>query len=98
MDYRPRDRSPQVHQRLRLPEALANAAGLREVYEQLLALPSLGPFLAYQYAIDLAYSPVVNADEMEFVMPGPGALDGISKCFLDTAGLGPALHPPLRDR
>lgn len=74
----------------RLPEALASAANLREVYERLLALPSLGPFLAYQYAIDLAYSPVVNADEMEFIVPGPGALDGISKCFLDTAGLGPA--------
>ncbi|MGH3899225.1 MAG: nucleotide kinase domain-containing protein [Pseudonocardiaceae bacterium] len=46
----------------RLPEALANAASLREVYERLLALPSPGPFLAYQYAIDLAYSPVINAD------------------------------------
>jgi hypothetical protein len=69
---------------------LACASSLRTVYEQLLALPSLGPFLAYQYAIDLAYSPLVNVDEREFVVAGPGALDGISKCFLDTGGLCPA--------
>jgi hypothetical protein len=73
-----------------LPARLAAAGSLREVYEQLLALPSLGPFLAYQYAIDLAYSPVVAVEENEFVVPGPGALDGISKCFTDTGGLGPA--------
>lgn len=73
-----------------LPAELAGARSLRAVYGQLLALPSLGPFLAYQYAIDLAYSPVIDVDENEFVVPGPGALDGISKCFLDTGGLGPA--------
>lgn len=73
-----------------LPGRLAAAKSLREVYEQLLELPSLGPFLSYQYAIDVGYSPVVDVDENEFVVPGPGALDGISKCFTDTGGLGPA--------
>jgi hypothetical protein len=73
-----------------LPARIAAAGSLREVYELLLGLPSLGPFLAYQYAIDLAYSPVTSADESHFVVPGPGALDGISKCFTDTAGMGPA--------
>jgi hypothetical protein len=73
-----------------LPARLAAAGSLREVYEQLLTLPSLGPFLAYQYAIDLAYSPSVEVDENEFVVPGPGALDGISKCFTETGGFGPA--------
>jgi hypothetical protein len=73
-----------------LPARLAAAGSLREVYGQLLTLPSLGPFLAYQYAIDLAYSPVVEVDENEFVVPGPGALDGISKCFTETGGLGSA--------
>src|SRR5262249_18515821 len=73
-----------------LPAKLAEAGNLRAVYERLLTLPSFGPFLAYQYAIDLAYSPVVDVDEGEFVAPGPGALDGISKCFLDTGGFGPA--------
>ena len=73
-----------------LPARIAAAAGLRELYELLLSLPSLGPFLAYQYAIDLAYSPVTSADESQFVVAGPGALDGISKCFTDTDGVGPA--------
>jgi hypothetical protein len=73
-----------------LPTAIAAATDLRAVYDTLLGLPSLGPFLAYQYAIDLAYSPVVDADETRFVVPGPGALDGISKCFTDTGGLGAA--------
>jgi hypothetical protein len=73
-----------------LPRAVADAADLHSVYDALLALPSLGPFLAYQYAIDLAYSPVVGANETQFVVPGPGALDGISKCFTDTGGLSPA--------
>jgi hypothetical protein len=73
-----------------LPARITAAGSLREMYELLLALPSLGPFLAYQYAIDLAYSPVTSADESQFVVPGPGALDGISKCFTDTAGMDPA--------
>jgi hypothetical protein len=73
-----------------LPGRLAGAKGLREVYELLLALPGLGPFLAFQFAIDLAYSPVVDADEDEFVVAGPGCLDGLSKMFTDTDGLRPA--------
>jgi hypothetical protein len=64
-----------------LPGKVAGAAGL---YELLLGLPSLGPFLAYQYAVDVAYSAVTQADESQFVVAGPGALDGISKCFADT--------------
>lgn len=73
-----------------LPARIAAARNLREVYEMLLGLPSVGGFLAYQYAIDLAYSAVTSADESQFVAPGPGALDGISKCFTDTAGMDPA--------
>jgi hypothetical protein len=73
-----------------LPEKIAAAAGLREVYELLLALPSFGPFLAYQYAIDLAYSTATTAEEPQFVVAGPGCLDGMSKCFTDTGGLSPS--------
>lgn len=73
-----------------LPQAVASAAGLRELYDLLADLPSLGPFLSYQLAVDLGYSPITSADENEFVVPGPGALDGISKCFASTGGLTPA--------
>jgi hypothetical protein len=73
-----------------LPATITGATDLRAVYHALADLPSLGSFLAYQYAIDLAYSPVVAAHETQFVIPGPGALDGISKCFTDTDGLDSA--------
>jgi hypothetical protein len=81
---------------LRLLEAMLNddllnrlraASSMRDAYEVLLGYPSLGPFLAYQLLIDINYSPVLGFDEMEFVVPGPGARDGIRKCFADEGGL-----------
>lgn len=64
-----------------LTERLLAADSLRAVYETLLSYPAMGDFLAYQFAIDLNYSTAINFDEMEFVVPGPGARDGIRKCF-----------------
>lgn len=54
---------------------------LRDVYGMLLQVPSLGTFLALQFAIDLGYSDVMPADESAFVIAGPGARSGIAKCF-----------------
>lgn len=68
----------------RLPERVRQAPSLRAVYELLLSYPGLGPFLAFQYAIDLNYSEMLDHDEGDFVIAGPGALDGIAKCFSDT--------------
>src|SRR5438552_3853687 len=73
-----------------LPGQIAAAGGLAGAYQVLRQYPSLGPFLAYQLALDLGYSPVLAADEMTFVAPGPGALDGLAKCFEDPGGLAPA--------
>ena len=66
---------------------LATAPTLAALYDDLRAVPSFGPFLAFQYAIDLNYSECFDFDEMDFVVPGPGALRGISKCFASTGGL-----------
>jgi hypothetical protein len=66
-----------------LPEDLVAAKSMAELYGILVSLPSFGPFLAYQFATDLNYSPHFALSEMEFVMPGPGARDGIRKCFSD---------------
>jgi hypothetical protein len=60
---------------------------MQQAFELLKALPGLGDFLAYQILIDINYSTVLNFSESEFVVPGPGARGGISKCFYDTAGL-----------
>lgn len=70
----------------RLPDRLRQAPSLRSVYERLLAYPGLGPFLAFQAAIDLNYSDLLDFDENDFVVAGPGAIDGIAKCFTKVEG------------
>jgi hypothetical protein len=54
---------------------------LERVYERLRSYPSMGRFLAFQFTIDLNYSDVMDASEDEFVVAGPGACDGVVKCF-----------------
>lgn len=68
---------------------LFKARTLEDLYGQLLSIASFGRFLAFQYAIDLNYSPHFNFREMDFVVAGPGAIRGIAKCFEDTGGLTP---------
>lgn len=69
------------------PDRLKACRSLQDAYELLLSAPSIGPFLAYQLATDLNYGPLTSFSEMEFVKAGPGALDGISKCFESTEGV-----------
>lgn len=71
------------------PEKLRSSSSMSEAYNLLLSAPSIGPFLAYQFVTDLNYGPLTSFSEMEFVKAGPGALDGISKCFESTKGLNP---------
>jgi hypothetical protein len=66
-----------------LPAKLNGARSMREGYDLLLSYPTIGPFLAYQFITDINYSTYTDFDEMEFVVPGPGARDGIRKCFRD---------------
>lgn len=66
---------------------IMDATSMHEVFGLLRGYPMIGDFLAYQYAIDINYSPLTNFSEMSFVMPGPGAKDGLRKCFLDFGGL-----------
>jgi alpha-glutamyl/putrescinyl thymine pyrophosphorylase clade 1 len=63
------------------PEKLAQCKSMADAYGMLLALPGIGPFLAYQFVTDLNYSEFLKFSELEFVVPGPGARDGLRKCF-----------------
>ncbi len=72
------------------PGRIARARSMRQAFELLLEYPMLGNFLAYQYVTDLNYSTLTDFSEMEFVVPGPGALDGIRKCFRTLGGLSEA--------
>jgi hypothetical protein len=69
-----------------LPGKVERATSLASVYDLLKPYPGLGPFLCFQYAIDLNYSGLLDFSEGDFVVAGPGALDGIAKCFSDTGG------------
>ena len=65
----------------RLTSLIEGVRDLAPVYERLSSYPSVGPFLAFQFTIDLNYSEVMDAGEDAFVVAGPGARDGIRKCF-----------------
>lgn len=69
------------------PKRITRARSLGEVYDVLRSYPSLGDFLAFQFTIDLNYSELIDFSETEFVIAGPGARDGIRKCFSNTGGM-----------
>lgn len=69
------------------PRKIADAPDMRQAFEVLRSYPMIGDFLAYQFVTDLNYSETTNFSEMEFVVPGPGARDGIHKCFSNLGGL-----------
>jgi hypothetical protein len=71
----------------RLAERLAEAHTMQTGFEELRAYPTIGDFLAYQFITDINYSELTDFSEMDFVVPGPGARDGLRKCFVDSGGL-----------
>jgi alpha-glutamyl/putrescinyl thymine pyrophosphorylase clade 1 len=70
-----------------LPERVSEAGSMQRAFSLLRAYPTIGDFLAYQFVTDLNYSTLTDFSEMEFVVPGPGAKDGLRKCFSDLGGL-----------
>lgn len=68
-------------------DRILTADSLRALYEILLGVHSFGPFLAFQFAIDLNYTELFDFSEMDFVIAGPGAHDGIAKCFINASDL-----------
>ena len=69
---------------------LSKMRKMQPAFELLRSYPTIGDFLAYQFVTDINYSEVTDFSEMEFVIPGPGARDGLRKCFADSAGLNEA--------
>ena len=64
-------------------ERILEAKSFRSVFEILHEFPLMGDFMSYQIAIDLNYSPLLDFDEDDFTVPGPGALRGLRKTFED---------------
>jgi NTP pyrophosphatase (non-canonical NTP hydrolase) len=73
-----------------LPARLADAGSMQRAFDLIRVYPTVGDFLGYQYITDVNYSVVTDFTEMEFVIPGPGAINGIRKCFTSTGGLNDA--------
>ena len=71
----------------RVAHRIADASSMKEAFEVLRSYPTIGDFLAYQYVTDLNYSEICDFSETEFVVAGPGAKDGLRKCFSDLGGL-----------
>jgi hypothetical protein len=73
-----------------VPDRVARARSLEAVYHELRQWPLIGPFMGYQLAIDLNYSPIIDFSEDDFVVPGPGAERGIAKVFVNLRGMAAA--------
>ncbi len=65
----------------KIGKKISHISSLHELFELMLSYPTIGQFLAFQYAIDINYSELTDFSEMSFVVPGPGAKRGIEKCF-----------------
>ena len=66
-----------------LDETVRGANSLEVVVRAIEAFPLMGPFMAYQTAIDLNYSELVHFDEDDYTQAGPGAMRGLRKAFHD---------------
>lgn len=70
----------------RIGERLAETKTMAAAFEMLRSYPTIGEFLAYQFVTDINYSRIVDFSESEFVAVGPGAREGLRKCFADSGG------------
>jgi len=67
---------------------LQAARSYADAFKVLQSYPLHGKsFIPMQHLTDINYSEVINFDEDDFIVPGPGALDGMSKC-VDALKLG----------
>lgn len=56
---------------------------MEDAFNIIKSYPLIGNFMAYQLVTDINYSDIVNWQENEFTVAGPGSLRGIKKCFID---------------
>lgn len=68
---------------------LCSADSLQHLYDMMIDYSLIGPFMAYQLAIDLNYSEHINFSENDFTQAGPGALRGMAKAFVDLGDYSP---------
>src|SRR5271165_1211232 len=60
---------------------LQAAPTYKDAFQVLYLYPLHKGFIGMQHLTDINYSEVINFDENDFIVPGPGAYQGIQKCF-----------------
>ncbi|MBX4961365.1 nucleotide kinase domain-containing protein [Rhizobium binae] len=73
-----------------LQERIRGANSLEQVVGALQDFPLMGPFMAYQTAIDLNYSTLLDFSENDYTQAGPGAVRGLKKAFTDLNDFSPS--------
>lgn len=73
-----------------LDRAIAGANSFERVVRALQEFPLIGPFMAYQIAIDLNYSELIDFGENDYTQAGPGALRGLKKAFTSMGDYSPS--------
>lgn len=73
-----------------LGRSLRTANSLEQMVSLLQGFPLMGPFMAYQTAVDLNYADMFSFDENEYTQAGPGALRGLKKAFVDLGDFSPS--------
>jgi hypothetical protein len=71
-------------------ERILQAPTLRDLVVLLESFPLIGPFMAYQTAIDINYSKLTDFSENDYTQAGPGALRGLKKAFTDLGDYSPS--------
>lgn len=66
-----------------LMKIIRTAKTLQTVHKALTQIPGIGPFLAYEIAVDITYCDWNNLGEDEWVNPGPGSQRGLRMMFPD---------------
>jgi hypothetical protein len=65
-----------------IPAEAAAAKSLHAIAELLDSFPRFGDFKSGQFALDLNYGPHLRLPVGNFVIAGPGARNGINRCFV----------------
>lgn len=73
-----------------LAAQVRGANSLEAVVRVLEGFPLMGPFMAYQTAIDLNYADTMDFSENDYTQAGPGALRGLKKAFVSLGDYTPS--------
>jgi hypothetical protein len=70
-----------------MQDKILKCKSMKEAFNIIKSYPLIGNFMAYQLVTDINYSDIVNWQEDEFTVAGPGSIRGIKKCFINKGNM-----------